>query len=99
MLYSQTALYGHPLIMDTHYYGQFALSLGTREINLNGTSISESSDLSNAFNDHFSSIGPKLANDIPLSNNNDQCHRKYVKGINNRFEFRPTDSGEVLKCI
>ena len=28
-----------------------------REINLNGISISESPDLSNAFNDHFSSIG------------------------------------------
>ena len=34
MLYSQTSLYGHPLIMDTsllwtpRYYGQFALSLG-----------------------------------------------------------------------
>ena len=37
-----------------------------------GTFISESSDLSNAFNDHFSSIEPKLANDFPLSNNNDQ---------------------------
>ena len=55
--------------------------------------------MSNAFNDHFSSIGPKLANDIPLSNNNDHCHRKYVKGINNRFEFRPTDSGQVLKLL
>ena len=54
--------------------------------------MSESSDLSNAFNGHFSTIGPKLANDIPLSNNNDHCHRD-VKGINNRFEFRPTDSG------
>ena len=76
-----------------------AVNLSIREINLNGTSISESSDLSNAFNDHFSSIGPKLANDIPLSNNNDHCHRKYVKGINNRFEFRPTDSGQVLKLL
>ena len=44
-------------------------------------------------------IGPKLANDIPLSNNNDHCHREYVKGINNRFEFRPTDSGQVLKLL
>ena len=60
-----------------------AVNLSIREINLNGTSISESFDLSNAFNDHFSSIGPKLANDIPLSNNNDHCHREYVKGINN----------------
>ena len=56
--------------------------------------------MSNAFNDHFSSIGPKLANDIPLSNNNDHCdHREYVKGINNSFEFRPTDSGQVLKLL
>ena len=31
-----------------------AVNLLIREINLNGTSISESSDLSNAFNDHFS---------------------------------------------
>ena len=31
-----------------------AANLSIREINLNGTSISESSDLSNAFNDHFS---------------------------------------------
>ena len=75
------------------------VNLSITEINLNGTFISESSDLSNAFNDHFSSIGPKLANDIPLSNNNDHCHRKYVKGINNRFEFRPTDSGQVLKLL
>ena len=70
-----------------------------REINLNGTSTSESSDLSNAFNDHFSSIGPKLANNIPLSNNNNHCHREYVKGTNNRFEFHPTDSGQVLKLL
>jgi len=48
-----------------------AVNSSIREINLNGTSISESSDLSNAFNDHFSS---KLANDIPLSNNNDHCY-------------------------
>ena len=58
-----------------------AVNSSIREINLNGISISESSDLSNAFNDHFSSIGPKLANDIPLSGNNGHCHQKYVKGI------------------
>ena len=70
-----------------------------REINLNGISISASSDLSNAFNDHFSSIGPKLANDIPLSNNNGHCHQKYVKSTNNRFEFHPTNSEQILKLL
>ena len=76
-----------------------AVNSSIREINLNVISISKSSDLSNAFNDHFSSIGPKLANDIPLSGNNGHCHQKYVKGINNRFEFRPTNSGQVLNLL
>ena len=44
-------------------------------------------------------MGPKLANDITLCNNNDHGHREYVKGINNRFELRPTDSGQVLKLL
>ena len=69
-----------------------AVHSSIREINLMGTFISESSDLSNAFNEHF-------ANDIPFSNNNNHCHREYVKGINNRFEFRPTDSEQVLKLL
>ena len=33
------------------------------------------------------------------SDDNDHCHREYVKGINNRFEFHPTDSGQVLKLL
>ena len=36
-----------------------------KEIIHNGTSIINSDQLSNAFNDHFSSIGPRLANEIP----------------------------------
>ena len=47
----------------------------------------------------ISHIGPKLAKDIPLSNNDDHCHQEYVKGINNRFEFHPTDSGQVFKLL
>ena len=58
-----------------------AVHSSIREINLKGTFISESSDLSNAFNDHFSSIGSTLANDIPLSDDNDHCHREYVKAL------------------
>ena len=34
------------------------------------------------------------------SNNNDHCdQREYVKGINNSFEFRPTDIRQVLKLL
>jgi len=76
-----------------------AVNSSIRGINLTGISISESSDLSNAFNDHFSSVGPKLDNDIPLSNKNDHCHQKYVRSINNRFEFCPTNGGQVFKLL
>jgi len=64
-----------------------AVNSSIRKINLNGISISELSDFSNPFNYHFSSIGPKLTNDIPLSNNNGHCHQKYVNGINNQIRI------------
>ena len=73
-----------------------AINSSIKEINLNGICISKSSDLSNAFIDHFSSI---VANDILLSGNNGHCHQKYVKGINNRFEFSPRNSGQVLNLL
>ena len=41
-----------------------------KELRLNGSIISNSSELSNAFNDHFSTIGPRLANEILPNNNN-----------------------------
>ena len=31
----------------------------------NGVSINKSADLANAFNEHFSAVGPKVANQIP----------------------------------
>ena len=40
-----------------------------------------------------------MALDMNLSYPNDHCHREHVKDINNRFEFRPTDSGQVLKLL
>ena len=33
-----------------------------KELKLNGSIISNASELSNAFNDHFSTIGPRLTN-------------------------------------
>ena len=41
-----------------------------KELRLNGSIISNSSELSNAFNDHFSTIEPRLANEILPNNNN-----------------------------
>ena len=40
-----------------------------------------------------------FSSNLLWSNNNDHCHREYAKGVNNRFEFPPTDSGQVLKLL
>ena len=53
-------------------------------------------DLSNAFNDHFSSIRPKLANENPLSNGNYTSYQKYINGIDKSFQFRLTNDRQVL---
>ena len=41
-----------------------------KELKRNGSIISNSTEFSNACNDHFSTIGPHLANEIPP---NDKC--------------------------
>ena len=41
-----------------------------KELKRNGSIISNSNEFSNACNDHFSTIGPHLANEIPP---NDKC--------------------------
>ena len=48
-----------------------------KELKLNGSVISNSSGL---FNDHFSTIGPRLANEIPQNDNNDEV--SYINNIN-----------------
>ena len=50
-----------------------------KELKLNGSIISNSSELSNAFNDHFSTIGPRLANEIPPNDNNNDL--SYINNI------------------
>ena len=40
-------------------------TLSTKELIVNGVSINKTTDLANAFNELFSTIGPKLANEIP----------------------------------
>ena len=59
-----------------------------KELKLNGSIISNSSELSNAFNDNFSTIGPRLANEIPTSdNNNDLIYISNINVNNNKLVF------------
>ena len=67
------------------------LSTTVKELKLNGSIISYSSELSNAFNNHFSTIGPCLANEIPPNdNNNDLSYINYINVNHNKFSFSST---------
>ena len=66
---------------------------------LNGSIISNSSELSNAFKDHFSTIGPCLANEIPPNDNNNN-DLSYINDLNvdhYKFSFSSTSSSTVYK--
>ena len=68
-----------------------------RELSLNGVSITNSTALSNAFNDHFSTIGSKLASEIPF--NNGSSFQEYISGLSERFQLVSTDSNQVLSLF
>ena len=60
-----------------------------KELKLNGSVISNSSGLFNAFNDHFSAIGPRLANEIPSNDNyNDLSSINNINVNHNKFSLQ-----------
>ena len=67
-----------------------------KEFKLNGSIISNSSELSNAFKDHFSTIGPRLAIEIPPNDSNNDLI--YINNINvnyNKFSFSSTSISNI----
>ena len=68
-----------------------------RELKLNGSIISNSSELSNAFNDHFSAIGSRLAIEIPPNNNNnDFIYINNTDVYNNKLKFRSSSTSSSI---
>ena len=71
-----------------------------KELKLNGSIISKSSELSNAFNDHFLTIRPRLANEIPPNdNNNDFSYTNNINVNHNKFRFCSTSSSIVFSHL
>ena len=67
-----------------------------KELKLNGSFISNSSD----FNDHFSTIEPRLANEIPPNDNNNDLSYINNKNVNhNDFSFSSTSSSIVFSLL
>ena len=70
-----------------------------KELIVNGVSINKFTDLANAFNEHFSTVGPKLANQIPSVANGDKNCLDYLNVTDQRFCFTPTNSSQVLLLL
>ena len=70
-----------------------------KEVIVNGVSINKTTDLANAFNEHFSTIGPKLANEIPTEANGDKSCLEYLNITDQRFCFTPTNSSQVFSLL
>ena len=68
-----------------------------KEIKSNGNSIYGPPELVDAFNDHFSSIGPKLASQIYSYNGPSHLH--YLEGTDKRFELKCTDPSRVFLLL
>ena len=68
-----------------------------KEIKSNGNSIYSPPELADAFNDHFSSIGPKLASQI--YSNNGPSHLHYLEGTDKRFELKCTNPSKVFSLL
>jgi hypothetical protein len=71
-----------------------------KEIKLNGSSVNDPPGLSETFNTHFASIGPKLMEKIPCDENN--C--SYLEYLNchisgNTFELNSTTSSMVCSLL
>ena len=62
-----------------------------KETIVNGVSKNKTTDLANAFNEHFSTIGLKLANEIPSEANGDKSCLEYLNITDQRFCFTPTN--------
>ena len=64
---------------------------------LNDKSIHDSPELSETFNSHFATIGPKLANNI--SQNSNSSYLNYLWKTNNTFDLSPTNYSKVFKIL
>ena len=73
--------------------------LSVKELVIDGVSITNSPDLSDAFNEHFSTVGPKLADEIPLLNNQNNNHLEYLSATDKRFQFSAINSNQVLSLL
>ena len=69
-----------------------------KELKLNENSLSNSHELSNAFNDHFITTGTKLANEVALVADG-SSYADFIVSSNNKFFFSPISSGNGFSLL
>ena len=70
-----------------------------KELIVNGVSTNKTTDLAIVFNEHFSTIGPKLANEIPWEANGDKRFLEYLNITDQRFFFTATNSSQIFSLL
>ena len=71
-----------------------------RSLRSNDVVINNSIELSDTFNDHFSTIGPRLANEIPpIGQNDDLSYTTFLTCNNSSFQFFPISSNIVFSHL
>ena len=58
--------------------------------------ICNSNEISNAFNEHFLTIGPRLAREVPLTSDEESIYLKNITENYNKFCFRLTTTSDVF---
>ena len=66
-------------------------------LKVNGVSITNPTMLSNEFNNHFATIGSKLASNISTSDIDN--HLKYLTNTDKQFQLCPTTSAKVFSLL
>ena len=59
-------------------------------------SICNSNEISNAFNEHFSTIGPRLAREIPLTSTEESIYLENITENYNKVCLRSTTTSDVF---
>ena len=67
-----------------------------REIKINDHSVTSPEEIAEKFNDHFTSIGPSLAENI---DNNECNYSQFVNRVDSSFHFQPVSSSQVYKLL
>ena len=67
-----------------------------KDVKVNDIFICNSNEISNAFNEHFLTIGPRIAREVPLTSDEESIYLKNITENYHKFCFRLTTTSDVF---